>query len=196
MFYKEENLLAFQNSFFKIQTYCCFNYVNCQKDNVLHMGEQDSPRCWMWKSLSWGMIGWQNWFFWILELLLYLKLITRHQKPSNFEDKCFCATASATACAHKAHTGSMLVSKQMSWAMQSICACRMTQTNLSRWREGGRRGSISSIWSECIETSWKTNAQHMWPFGKCLCATASTTCRMIKSSPELSRMAELKESCK
>lgn len=47
-----------------------------------------------------------------LELLPYLKLITRHQKRSNFEDKCFCATASA--CAHKAHTASLLVSKQMS----------------------------------------------------------------------------------
>lgn len=52
--------------------------------------------------------------FWMLELLFYLKLITRHQKPSNFEDKCFCATISATACAHKAHIVSMLVSKQMS----------------------------------------------------------------------------------
>lgn len=58
----------------------------------------------------------------------------RHQNYPNFEDKCFCATVAA--CAHKAYSDTMPVSKQIQFNEKHACRSGMTQTNQRGWRKG------------------------------------------------------------
>lgn len=116
---------------------------------------------------------------WIFELLPCLRLMVSHQNCPDFEDKCFCATVAACAC--KVYSDSVRISKPTLFSMAKHASQVWLKSECMEKRglcTGGRRVGGAAFFPS--EVNMKSNTKHMWPFGKHLCANASTTSRVIK----------------